>query len=416
MRSAVVGLMGCLVLALAGCSLHLAVSTDSNGPESSYSTVIRQSDFAAIRTLLAARARAVVAGNEAAFMATVDRSRAAFYASQRVMFENLQALPVTSMRYDVGSAGMTNAPGITGGPLLSPEIVEHVDFAGTDRLPVGNEVDETFVKLDGHWLLAADSTDSSQTAGDTARPWAGPPISVVTRGHLVVVADATLPGGARELADTVESDIHFDARILHVPFTDRLMVDATSSGSVTKFDNNETAGAVTFPVDAMRNFRPTALAGIRVKVNPRDIDYLNSDPVLLRHELTHFLMFRFSGHNPKWLTEGLAEYVAHQPAGLRSEAITAKGYARLMRRPRELILSSLFGEDPETDYPLAMATVTYLVQHGGIGKVKALMRGYASYDDEPYEDQHTAQVLRTVYDMTPGQVARGAFGLLVGLR
>ncbi len=406
-----------VLVVLAGCAAHpMVAGSRVEVSPSAPSVSPSHHDFVAIRRLAAARAAAVLHGDEAAFLATVDPTNRSFYDAQRVMFENLQALPVTSMSFEVGDAGLTNAPGITGGPLLSPEVVEHVGFAGTDRAPVANEVAETFVKRSGGWLLAADRTDSSQTGGDTARPWAGPRIAVVTRGHLIVVADATRPGAATDLANTVETDLRFDAGILDVPVDDHLMVDATSSGSVTKFDNRESAAAVTFGVSAGRDFRQTSLAGLRVKVNPTYISVLDRDPVLLRHELTHYLMFRYSGANPTWLTEGLAEYVSHQPAGLRSEYMTPSTYQRLMNRPRVLTTSGLYGQDPDTDYPLAMACVTYLVDHGGVARLERLMSTYASYADAPYEDEHTAEALGKVYGLTPGQVAHGAFGLLAALQ
>lgn len=373
-------------------------------------------DFAAVRRLMAARARAVLAGDEQAFMATVDTGRPAFTDAQRVVFENLQDLPVTSMRYEVGASGLTNAPGITGGPLLSPPVVEHVFLGGTDRHPVAIQVDDTFVKRAGKWRLAADSTDVAAAGGVTARPWAGPRLDVVERGHLIVVADASSPGRASNVADTVKAGLAFDAGILDVPVDDHLLVDATSSGSVSKFDNDESAGAVTFSVGGGRNFETTRFAGLRVKLNPQYIGELLSDPVLLRHELTHFLMYEYSGLNPKWLTEGLAEYVSHQPAGLSSEYLTSESYDRLMGRRQVITVTGLFGMDPATDYPLAMACVTYLVDHGGISRLKVLMEAYAVHREAPYGDQFTGQLLRHIYGMTPNQVARGAFDLLEALR
>jgi hypothetical protein len=125
--------------------------------------------------------------------------------------------------------------------------------------------------------------------------------------------------------------------------------------------------------------------------------------------LTHYLMFTFTALNPTWLTEGLAEYVSHQPAGLSSEYTTSEVYERLMHRPQVLTVSGLFGQDPHTDYPLAMACVTYLVDHGGIAKVKQLMAAFAGHHDAPYEDQYTRQSLRQVYGLTPASVAHGAF-------
>jgi len=140
------------------------------------------------------------------------------------------------------------------------------------------------------------------------------------------------------------------------------------------------------------------------------------DPVLLRHELTHYLTFQYTGVNPKWLTEGLAEYVSHQPAGLSSEYLSPGSYDRLIHRRQAITVTGLFGMDPETDYPLAMACVTYLVDRGGMGKLKLLMNAYALHREAPYGDQFTGQLLRHIYGLTPNQVARGAFDLLNALR
>ena len=358
----------------------------------------------------------MVNGNKGAFMATVDKAEPVFFHAQQIMFENLEDLPVSSMSYEVGNSGLTNAAGIKGGPLLSPEIDEHVFFRGTDLRPVGTEVDETFVRRAGHWLLAADSTDTSQTSGDSARPWAGPRISVAKQGPLIVVTDATQPGGAAQLAGTVNTAISFDADVLDVPADDHILVDATTTGSVMKFDNNESAAAVTFGVDASKDFRSTGLAGYRIKVNPKDIASLSKDPLLLRHELTHYLMYKYTEVNPKWLTEGLADYVAFRPYGLPYVYLSDSTYNRLMARPHDLTVSGLFGQDPQTDYPLAMACVTYLIDHGGMTKLKLLMRTYASYPFEVFQDTHTRDALQKVYGLGPYQVAQGAFALLDVLR
>lgn len=428
------------VLLLSGCaSTHLATSTARDGIGASVyspsptsttssppppsaptslppSTGVTEKDFATIRRLMAARARAVIAGHEAAFMATLDVKRPAFLSAQRVMFANLQDLLVTSMRYEVGASGLTPALDIHGSAVLSPEVVEHVFITGPDRRAVANEVNDTFVKRGGHWRLAADTINVGSAGGVTARPWAGPRLEVVVRGNLVVVADASSPGRASAVADTVEADLTFDAGILDVPVDDHLLVDATSSGSVSKFDNAESAGAVTFAVGSGSNFEITRFAGMRVKLNPQLITQLLNDPVILRHELTHFLTFKGSGLIPKWLAEGLAEYVSHQPAGLSSEYLTPESYDRLMNRRQELTVAGLFGLDPATDYPLAMACVTYLVDHGGVGKVKDLMAAYAVHRGGVYGDEYTGHLLRRIYGLTPADVAHGAFDLLAALR
>ena len=93
-----------------------------------------------------------------------------------------------------------------------------------------------------------------------------------------------------------------------------------------------------------------------------------------------------------------------------------ESYDRLMKRPRELTVAGLFGQDPATDYPLAMACVTYLVDHGGVNQLKQLIVAYAVHTDGVFGDQYTRQLLRRIYGLTPADVAHGAFDLLDALR
>ena len=366
---------------------------------------------------MATRAHAVLNDDEKAFLASVDTTDPAFYASERNFFTNLQRLPVTNMRYEVADYALNDVPGIHGGPLLSPDIVEHVFFGQTDKLPAALNVKMTFVKRHGAWLLAADQTDPDLSGDTSARPWDGPLIDVVTRGHLIVVADASSAGLADQVATAVEADLSLDAAALGIPADDHLMVDATTQGSVSKFTNKESAAAVTFTVPAGRDFEFTAVAGLRIKVAPKYVDFLVSAPVLLRHELTHYLLHgNGNGYvDPKWLTEGIAEYVSHRPGGLATEYMSDKTYARLIARDHDLTVSGVFGRDPETDYPLAMACVTYLVERGGIAKVQELMKAYRQFG-VPFADQETDGLLHSMYGISAAQLANGAFDLLNALR
>jgi hypothetical protein len=374
-------------------------------------------DFALIRASLAARSKAVLQSDEGAFLATIDPEDPTFRAHEAVVYQNLQKLPVGSMSYEASGFGVTPAKVPGTDLVLAPEVTEHVLLQGTDYQPVGISVNMTFVQRRGTWYLGADTTvaNSASDFNASERPWEGGPIAVVQTGPLLVVADASPAGTATSLSDIVRTDIADDAAVLQIPAESRLLVDVTSSGNVTKFANNEEAGGVTYGVDASKDFQDTGLAGWRIKINPQDLKYLSEDPSLLKHELTHYLLRQYNGRVPLWLSEGIAEYVGHQPEGLPSEGMTQQSYDRLLARPHELIGSGLFGDDPETDYPLAMAIVTYLVDQGGITKVITLMKTFAAYGDAVYEDQHTAQALQQVYGLTPLQVANGAFALLAAL-
>ncbi|HET7173356.1 MAG TPA: hypothetical protein VFI30_03655 [Nocardioidaceae bacterium] len=374
-------------------------------------------DFADIRHLLATRARDILDGRRRAFLNTIDHRSGKLVQQQKALFANLRALPVKTITYNVQDYGLTPAEVAGLGVVLAPPVMEHVLLAGTDARAVANAVNYTFVRRHGRWLVGAVQPPSAGTENGYSRPWAGPPITVVKRGPLLVVVDESDGAQATALAGRVVSDIDFVSRTLHQPVNMHVLVDATTTGSAVKMGvtDSQEAAAVTYPAGAANGFSPAGIAGWRVKINPRQIGTLMSDQHLLRHELTHFVLRHYTSYLPLWLNEGTAQYVGYQPFDFADYQVGPGLYRKLMAPPHALPGSGVFYLYPQVDYLVGQATVTYLVDRFGIDRLLALISAYKKAYNGLDADSHNNQVLEQVYGISAKRAAAGGYRLLAEL-
>ena len=240
------------------------------------------------------------------------------------------------------------------------------------------------------------------------------PIEVARSGDLLVVVDQDQSDAADALAESVASDIRFDADVLGIPPAYDVLVDATSVGEVTKMNtvDDREAAAVTMPVFSTNGEgRYTGLAGVRIKVNPEEATAVAEDSHVLRHELTHYLMLRPLLGAPTWLKEGLAEYVSTQPADFTEVPVDSQVAGHVLDVRRALPTTARWGLDPDADYLIARAAVSYLVDTYGMDRVLDLAKGYRRIPtDDP--DQKTDQVLRRQLDLSEADLVAATWDLL----
>jgi hypothetical protein len=430
-RWALVPSSALLALLLAGCggssdsTAPLSPRSSSPSDTSTTGTSFQPTpaDFRAIRGLLARQAHALVGHDQSAYLATVDPSQPDLVSQQTTFFQNVAQLQVSHLSYGIDTSAALVPADIPGDdPVLHPAVVEHLQLSGTLAAPVSNPVDETFVKRDGHWLLGAESQASDRTAFDAPqeRPWFGVPIVARRVGPLTVLVDRSQASSLGSLSSAIRDDIAYDARLLGVAPTYRVLVDATTNGLSYDFSSLsiEEAAAVTFGVTASDPLgdRVTGLAGIAIKVNPKLVDQVVVDAGILRHELTHYLLRQYSGSSPKWLAEGVAAWVQFYPDDFSTYAVPAALYARLLHADRALPIIGLFNEDPSVNYPISQAAVAWLVSHYGVAKLRELMDAYHSDYAGADVDALTPQLLRRVYGVTEGQVVTGAFDLVASFQ
>jgi hypothetical protein len=375
-------------------------------------------DRAEIRDLLETRARALDDEDEQAFLATVDPGNGDLVAAQRTLFHNITQLPVASVDYLVEDASGLPPADVDGGdPVFRPFVIERLELEGIDEAPVGNTLEDTFVKRADGWVLGAETLAGDYPEGEEPQSWpwgGGVPIVGARVDDLLVLVDREDREQAPDLAQAVAGDIDDDAEVLGVePRTD-VLVDATTSGSVrmmNTLDDSE-AAAVTFPVYALdEDGRASEFGGMRIKINPEQIDAYAADDFVLKHELSHFLMARHAGAWPTWLSEGLADYTATQPLSFaQGPAGVDSSYLDGLRR--DLPTKAKWGLDPQADYLIARAAVTYLADTYGVPKVLQLGRAYEKAYDGGDADQLTARVLPKTLGLTEADLVRETWALL----
>jgi hypothetical protein len=380
-------------------------------------------DRAAIRAVLEARATAVSEGYRDAFMATVDTVNGDLVHQQQLLFDNLQKLPVTEIGYTVDDgAGFVAAEVEGDDPVFRPRVFEQVRL-DIDSLPVTNILENTFVRRDGTWLLGAESKPGEHETDheSQSRPWAGAiPIAVARSGRLLVVVDRRRNDVGRALAREMVGYIRFAARALGVDPSYDVLVDATTVGDpigVSSVDSEQAAAAtITVTHFGVDDEEDPDYAGTRIKVNPDRADRVVSDTQVMRHELTHYLTVRRLEATPIWVTEGLAEWVSTAPSSLDDLVITDPSVIdTALNAPKRLPTDGRWGQDPTTDYLVARAAMSRVVETFGMAKVFEMGRAYARVPGDD-ADQKTDRVLRRVLGITEAQLVTATWDGLETLR
>jgi hypothetical protein len=287
----------------------------------------------AVRTLLAARARALLRHDRTGWLAGVDPAATAFRARQAALLTGIAAVPLGTWRYTIeraDEAGRSEAGG-----AWTVRVTLHYALRDADPAPTGRPLVLTFVRRGGRWLAAADD----HRGPDGTTTWRGP----WEHGRLVVrygAASLVLahPGNAGRLAGFAAATDEVVPRVraavsgrlprrvaVIVPDDEREMVALVGQKLVL---GTIAAVAVADSVDTGRNLA----LGQRIVVNPANIDRLGrlGRRVVLEHEVTHLATRGFTGgRTPLWLVEGLADWVAYRDSGLPADLVADQLHAAL---------------------------------------------------------------------------------------
>lgn len=278
--------------------------------------------------LLQRRGAAVLGRSALAFLADVDPAETAadFRQRQRSQIANLAQVPLRSWRYAVISpvtdAGATAAAAKRWG---APALIVHVSLSYAlsfvDPVPTSHDLWWTFVQRRGRVFVAGDDDLAALGGASWAGPWDFGPLlaaratSSLVLGHprdsaelprLAAAVDAAVPvvsgvwgtGWSRQVAVLVPaSDRELAALVAAVtPLTD------VSAEAV--FDARDPVHGT--PVGQRLVLNPHALA----KLSPAGLR------IVAQHEITHIASAAATGpSSPRWLVEGLAEYVGNLGSG-----------------------------------------------------------------------------------------------------
>jgi hypothetical protein len=275
----------------------------------------------AVRALLAHRAGAVLRGDRAGFLDTVDPLEPVFRARQGRLFDALRAVPMATWRYELRperERAHTPALDARRGTWWAPDVTLRYAIRGFDRTATTQRQGLTFRLRGTDWYVTADD-DFAATGHATARDlWDGGPVVALHGTRCLVLAHPQSRLLARTVVRECDAAVPRVTAVWGTSWTQRVvvMVPATTSELNRMVpdagDLSQIAAVATAELVApTTGYHPV---GDRVLVNPATFVQLGGlgQRVVLTHEVTHVASRAATGpHVPTWFVEGLADYVGY---------------------------------------------------------------------------------------------------------
>jgi hypothetical protein len=330
-------------------------------------------DLAAVDAILDRRARALRAGDLAAFLADVDP---ALRARQRELFAGLRRLPLATWRQRADPAATPAAVPVPP-PAVRPEpaLVPDHDPAHPGPAAAAGRISWTVRITLRYRLRGFDATDTVDTQYLTfARPaaggrtsivgdgaargladdpeiWADGPLSVVRGRHSLVIGAGGRRPRLRRIAALLDRAVPAVTGVVGAAWARRAvaLVPATDAQAAALAGGGPSLREIAAVSTVTRG--PGGRPGNdRIVVSPAGYPRLNGigRHVVLTHELTHIATRAAAdARTPAWLVEGLADYVGYKGLG-----VPVSSAARELRRevaggrlPRALPGSADFSGD-----------------------------------------------------------------------
>lgn len=286
--------------------------------------------LAQAQALLDRHATAVLQHSPTDFLADVDSTPAAakYRAAQAAMIENIADVPLASWRYTV-AAPVTDPAEIAasaaryGRPTLLAQVTLAYTLDGIDPIPASHDLWLTFVQQDGHVRIAGDD----DVIGGGGTSWRGiwdfGPVVVARGTASLVLGHIQNSGQLTKIASIVDAAVPVVSSVIGSGWSQRVAVlvpaaademTALTGAAATGTVVDISAVAVTAGEDPVSN-QPY---GQRLILSPTGLAGLSTigAQIVIRHEITHLATAAQTADiTPRWLVEGLAEYVGNLNSG-----------------------------------------------------------------------------------------------------
>jgi hypothetical protein len=279
--------------------------------------------MAQVRALLQRHSQAVLSRSSAAFLVDVDTSSraAAFRERQAAEIGALRDVPLASWEYDVDA--QVNDPAATSAaaaryetPALLVRVAVSFRLNGIDATPSTHELYWTFVRRSGHTLLAGDD-DLAASAGASWRgPWDFGRISVARGAASLVLGHPDSASSLPAIASAVDDAVPAVTAVIGTDWPGKVAVFVPSSAAEFAALSGGVSSTDISAVTVFDDPGQTRLA--RVVVRPNVLKTLSPTglQIVLRHEITHVATATTTSPiTPRWMIEGLAEYVGNLGSG-----------------------------------------------------------------------------------------------------
>ncbi|MET9651760.1 hypothetical protein ABZZ44_16020 [Streptomyces sp. NPDC006460] len=350
-----------------------------------------------IQSLLDRHARALLARDEAAFVAGVDPSLAPAALTE---FDRLAEVPLGAWGYRVTDVDRADGGRATARTELSYRI------SGYDAGPVTTERVLDLAERDGRWYVTADRP----AKGAAQQLWQQGDVEAVRGGRSLVLGVGQSRERLTTIAAAADRAVPAVSAAWPVPWAGRVVVlvpaslegmggllgaPGASYRGIAAVTTGEVGGDPDAPAD-------------RVIVNPDAYGVLGGfgRQVVLTHETTHVATrAHTSAATPVWLSEGFADWAAYRGTG-RTAAQAAPELRRAVRAgdtPARLPEDGefAFGGDAEAlarAYESGWLACELIADRWG---EKALTGFYRAVGGHPGRDGAVEKALRDVLDTTP---------------
>ena len=411
--------MLCVVLALGLTGLAGLAGPGPDRP-SQPASVLSEVDgqgarMAAAQDLLSSRAKAVLARNKSAWMATVDLPGSAFGRRQSLAYDNILKLPISDFSYDAVTSGAVTPGPVTSGPVTpgtvtpgtarpAPPIAgarareagpnEWValvrgsySLIGFDRTPRSFEATYTLVRRPAGWRITDDADGAT-----TGQLWDLPGLKVLPSRSGIVIGNAPQER-MREYAAIADDAVRRVSGLWGTDWNARVVVVTPSTaeeftgllGSSTDKDLDQAALTQVAAVTQGGITPDQRAQGDQIVINPIAFAALQPDGrrMVVTHELTHVAVRSSTTRAvPTWLSEGMADYVGYADLALPRDRVASDllTLVRAGKGPESLPTAADF--DPSrteitTAYSGSWLAVSRLVDLYGQARVVAFYRAVA---------------------------------------
>jgi hypothetical protein len=338
--------------------------------------------------LLDQRARAVLGGDRAAFLATVDRRQKEFYRKQAALYASMRTVPFKTLAYKI-----TDQATRTGlrrryhaDQVVQVQVQTRYQFRGQDASPVLARHSYTFVLTRSVWRIAGPG-DSSQRRRDDTEIWDSGPVRTVRSTRTLILLHPGQEALARRLlrvADRAYAQVgaawtgRWERKaVILVPKDEREAEELVGARDLARV-----AAVASSSVESGASER---VLGNRIVVNTDNVARYNdlNLQVLITHEMTHVATRTLGDGVPLLLVEGFADWAALKPLGYPF-AVTRPNLARAVREGR--FDGTLPGdgqfrdEDAAVAYDEGSAFCLWVADTYGAGKLQALYREFKGSD------------------------------------
>jgi hypothetical protein len=345
-----------------------------------------QDPVAEIRQLLTVRAEAMLDGDRAAFLATVDGSDAAFAERQHRLFDGFQDLGVASYRLDLTTRYWpeltTSRERSRYGSAADPHLFhveERYRLPGYDTEPALEDLFLTFIRRDDGWVVASDTDLDDLTLYSGRKLWENGPIITRRSDHFVYVSHPDLVSASATILEQAERALDRVDHRWPLPWHQRVPIFAPSSTEELRRILQATFDLdvfVAFAYSGVDRARGWDLVGHRIILNwpnfSRFPDTTQED--ILTHELLHIATREYNGPAvATWVDEGVAEWISGDADDFYlTEAVVEGTFDRRLPRDFEFITG------PDGDilgaYEESSAGARYAVERFGPDEVAQFYR------------------------------------------